>query len=77
MQPRQATKEKAKSILKELGIPISTAHELFYRQIVAHKGLPFDVRIPNQETVQAMQDARDGKGKRYDDVTSLFEDCGL
>ncbi len=77
MQPRQATKEKAKSILKELGIPVSTAHELFYRQIVAHKGLPFDVRIPNQETVQAMQDARDGKGKRYDDVTSLFEDCGL
>ena len=77
MQPRQATKEKAKSILKELGIPISTAHELCYRQIVAHKGLPFDVRIPNQETVQAMQDARDGKGKRYDDVTSLFEDCGL
>ncbi len=73
MQPRQATKEKAKSILKDLGIPISTAHELFYRQIVAHKGLPFDVRIPNQETVQAMQDARDGKGKRYDDVTSLFE----
>jgi DNA-damage-inducible protein J len=77
MKPRQATKEKAKSILKELGIPVSTAHELFYRQIVAHKGLPFDVRIPNQETVQAMQDARDGKGKRYDDVTSLFEDCGL
>jgi DNA-damage-inducible protein J len=77
MLPKQGTKEKAKSILKDLGIPISTAHELFYRQIVAHKGLPFDVRIPNQETVQAMQDARDGKGKRYDDVTSLFEDCGL
>jgi len=77
MQPRQDTKEKAKSILKDLGIPISTAHELFYRQIVAHKGLPFDVRIPNRETVQAMRDARDGKGKRYEDVASLFEDCGL
>jgi DNA-damage-inducible protein J len=77
MQPRQDTKEKAKSILKDLGIPISTAHDLFYRQIVAHKGLPFDVRIPNRETVQAMQDARDGKGKGYEDVASLFEDCGL
>ena len=77
MQPRQHTKEKAESILRELGIPISTAHELFYRQIVAHRGLPFDVRIPNLETVEAMQDARDGKGKRYDDVTSLFKDCGI
>lgn len=77
MLPKQSTKEKAKSILKELGIPVSTAHELFYRQIVANRGLPFDVRIPNRETVEAMQDARDGKGKRYEDVVSLFEDCGL
>ena len=77
MQSTPGAKEKAKSILKELGIPFSAAHELFYRQIVAHRGLPFDVRIPNLKTVEAMQDARNGKGKRYDDVTSLFEDCGL
>ena len=70
-------KEKAKSILKELGIPISSAHELFYRQIIAHRGLPFDVRIPNKETVKAMHDAREGKGKSYDGVESLFKACGL
>lgn len=70
-------KERAKSILKELGIPMSSAHELFYRQIIAHQGLPFEARIPNQETVNAMHDARMGKGKRYDSVTELFKDCGL
>jgi DNA-damage-inducible protein J len=70
-------KERAKLILKELGIPMASAHELFYRQIIAHRGLPFDARIPKPETVKAMHDARIGKGKRYQSVTELFEDCGL
>lgn len=75
--PSLKSKERAKLILKELGIPISSAHELFYRQIIAHGGLPFDARIPNRETVAAMHDARMGKGKRYENVTELFKDCGL
>ena len=70
-------KKKAEAILKELGISISTAYEMFYRQVIAHNGLPFDVQIPNSETVQAMRDARKGEGKAYESVEALFEDCGL
>ncbi len=70
-------KEKAEAILKELGISVSSAYELFYRQIIAYNGLPFDARVPTPETVQAMQDARIGKGKRYDSVESLFKDYGI
>jgi len=70
-------KENAEAILKELGISVSSAYELFYRQIIAHHGLPFDVRIPTRETAQAMRDARNGKGKLYDSVDSIFKDCGL
>ncbi len=70
-------KENAEAILKELGISISSAYELFYRQIIAHHGLPFDARIPTIETIQAMQDARNGKGKRYDSVSSMLKDCGI
>ncbi|OQY51113.1 MAG: hypothetical protein B6240_00330 [Desulfobacteraceae bacterium 4572_87] len=70
-------KEKAEAILKELGLSISTAYEMFYRQIIAHNGLPFDVQIPNDETVQALREARKGEGKAYENVEALFEDCGL
>ena len=70
-------KEKAEAILKELGISISAAYEMFYRQIIAHNGLPFDARIPNAKTVQAMHEARNGKGKAYESVKAVFEDCGL
>ena len=70
-------KKGAEAILKELGISISAAYEMFYRQIIAHHGLPFDVRLPTEKTIQAMQNARKGKGKQYDNVKSMFKDCGL
>ena len=70
-------KEKAEAILKELGISISAAYEMFYRQIIAHQGIPFDLRIPNKNTLQAMKDARYGKGKRYDSVEKMFEDLKI
>ena len=69
-------KKQAEDILKRLGISISAAYEMFYRQIIAHGGLPFELRIPNKKTLDAMNSARNGEGKKYDDVDSLFEDLG-
>ena len=70
-------KEKAEAILKELGISISAAYEMYYRQIIAHGGIPFDLHLPNKETRQAMRDARIGKGKKYDSVEQMFEDMDI
>lgn len=67
-------KEEAEAILDKLGISISAAYELFYRQIVAHRGLPFEARIPNDTTRRALEDARLGKGKKYASVDDLFAD---
>lgn len=39
-------KEKAEEILTKLGIPASLAITIFYKQIIFHKGLPFDVKLP-------------------------------
>ena len=42
-------KEQAETILSDLGIPVSTAINIFYRQIVLWNGLPFLQRGPNPE----------------------------
>ena len=39
-------KEQAESILATLGIPASNAINMFYKQIILQRGLPFDVKIP-------------------------------
>jgi len=39
-------KEQAEKILAALGITASNAINMFYKQIILHKGLPFEVKIP-------------------------------
>ncbi len=39
-------KEQAESILAALGIPASNAINMFYKQIILQKGLPFAVKLP-------------------------------
>ncbi len=39
-------KEEAESILSALGIPASNAINMFYKQIILQRGLPFEVKIP-------------------------------
>ena len=39
-------KEEAESILAALGIPASNAINMFYKQIILNRGLPFEVKIP-------------------------------
>lgn len=41
-------KKQAEGILEALGIPASNAVTMFYKQIVIHKGLPFDVKLPDR-----------------------------
>ena len=40
-------KEQAENILAELGISASGAINMFYKQIILRKGIPFDVVLPS------------------------------
>ena len=40
------TKEQAERILNQLGIPMSNAIGMFLKQIVMHRGIPFEMKIP-------------------------------
>ena len=40
-------KEQAESILAALGIPVSNAINMFYKQIILQRGIPFDLKLPD------------------------------
>ena len=46
-----ALKDKAESILSALGVPASSAINMFYKQIILQRGLPFEVKIPSSRPV--------------------------
>ncbi|MDY3007308.1 type II toxin-antitoxin system RelB/DinJ family antitoxin [Anaerococcus sp. AGMB00486] len=82
-------KDKAEEILNALGIPPSNAVDMFYRQIILNKGLPFNVKLPdaklvdisdiskdelNKTLMEGIQDLKDGKFENVDDAfQSIYE----
>ena len=57
-------KEDVEKILSQLGITTTQAVTMFFEQIRLNQGIPFELKLPNQETIRSMEDARAGKGQR-------------
>lgn len=44
-------KEQAEAILSALGIPVSNAINMFYKQIILQRGIPFEVKLPASQVL--------------------------
>lgn len=60
-------KNDVEKILSHLGITTTQAITMYFEQIKMNKGIPFQLKIPNDETMQAIEDAR--ANKNLEDVT--------
>lgn len=54
------TKTDAQIVFDKLGLTTTQAVSLFLNQVSLHKGLPFDLHVPTDETAKAIQDALEG-----------------
>lgn len=71
-------KNNVESIFKQLGLTATQAITLFYQQVELQRGLPFDVKIPNETTKAALNDAQEKKKlASFDTTEQLFEDLGI
>ena len=72
-----ALEAEATALFEELGLDLSTATGIFYRQALRCHGLPFDVKIdePNETTYKAIADAESGNDTQgpFDNVNDLME----
>lgn len=50
-------KKKAEAVFNAIGINAADAIRMFFTQVTLNQGLPFDVKIPNKETLNAMKDS--------------------
>ncbi len=67
-------KEQAEGVLHRLGLSPTEAIRMFYTQIALRNGLPFDVAIPNETTIKALEDSRRGRNlDRFETTEELFE----
>ena len=65
-------KREAEELFSSLGLSTTEAITLFYKQVTLHQGLPFQVRMPNAETVEALEQARNRRElTEYDSLDEL------
>ena len=86
-------KEQAEQVLEQLGIPMSNAIGLFLRQVVMQRGIPFDMKLPqtnslvfgslseeqfNAELEKGLADLARGRVISAEDVaTKMNQDYGV
>ena len=67
-------KSEAESILCGLGVPVSNAINMFYRQIVIHRGLPFAVQLPARQirnaAIMTAEELDSEVSRGFDDIAA-------
>lgn len=74
-------KKRAEEMLADMGLNMTTAVNVFLRQMVRQGKIPFEIvsDIPNGETLAAIKEMDDiaagrVQAKKYADASELFED---
>ena len=76
VEPR--LKNEVETLLEELGLSATDAITLFYRQVRARRGLPFDVIMPNRVTRNTLRDTDAGHNLvRAKDANDMFRKLGI
>ena len=68
-------KDEATIVLRAIGLTVSEAVRLMLTRVAHEKALPFEPLIPNQATIAAMKEAREGKLETVtlDDLQSAID----
>ena len=64
----EKTKNEAAAVLDAIGLTVSDAFRLMMVRIATEKRLPFDLLVPNEETIAAMEATRRGELVTVGDV---------
>ncbi len=68
-------KREAQKILNLLHISMSEAIAMYLTQITLHRGIPFEIKIPNEVTQKTLRESEEGKNlHRVGSVTDLFKE---
>lgn len=68
------TKTRATEALAAMGLSVSDAIRLLMVRVAEEQCLPFEIRVPNKTTVDAMKELKAGKGQRFTSVKDLMDD---
>ena len=54
-------KQDVEEILSQIGMTTSQAINIFMNSVRRERGIPFELKVPNKETIEAMRDVEEGR----------------
>jgi DNA-damage-inducible protein J len=71
-------KEDAENVFEELGLSVTQAITLYYQQVKLTRGIPFEIRLPNETTVQTFAETdADENIIRFENAQEMFDELGI
>jgi DNA-damage-inducible protein J len=70
-------KDDVSAILRKLDISEAEAIRMYYRQIAINKGIPFELKVPNKETIKALDEIKKTKLREYENFDDYLNDIGM
>lgn len=67
-------KNEATIVLAAVGLTLSDAFRLLLTRVAREKALPFEPLTPNEETIAAMREARQGNLPSFGSIEALMAD---
>ena len=69
------TKKQVQRILADLDITLSEAVSMYFKQIVFHNGIPFELKVPNKVTARTIKKLEAGQDlHKTGSVDELFKE---
>ena len=54
-------KEEAEHVFSEIGLSTSQAINIFLKGVIRERGIPFELKLPNDETLKAFKEIEEGE----------------
>ncbi len=69
-------KKEAATVFKNVGLDMSTAINVFLKQVIRSNGIPFPISadIPNKVTLHAIKETEKGEMASFSSIDELMED---
>jgi DNA-damage-inducible protein J len=67
-------KDEVQVIFNELGINTSQAINIFLKKVALEKGMPFDLKVPNDRLQNAINEANNNQGTYHDNIDDMIKD---
>lgn len=72
------TKKQASEAIESMGLSVSDAIRMFLTRVAADGAIPFELRVPNAETIAAIDELEDPERraslKKFTSVEALMDD---